>query len=260
MNFPSIDPVALRIGTLSIYWYAISYIVGIFGCIFYAQKLSDKYSLDITRKDFDALFTYIVLGVIIGGRTGYVLFYDPIKYFANPLEIFQTYKGGMSFHGGFAGFILASYIFSKRHKIEYLKLMDLAAIVTPFGIFLGRIANFINGELYGRVTNARWAIIFPDSDGLPRHPSQIYEASLEGLLLLVIMYFASKKIHNRCYNIGIFLIFYSVFRIVCEFFREPDMHIGFIISEFTMGQLLSIPTLLLGIYFYNRSRCQSIKK
>jgi phosphatidylglycerol:prolipoprotein diacylglycerol transferase len=166
----------------------------------------------------------------------------------------------MSFHGGFAGFILASYIFCKKHKIEYLKLMDIAAIVTPFAIFLGRMANFINAELYGRVTNVSWAMIFPNSDGLPRHPSQLYEASLEGLLLLAIMYFSSKKIYKTGYNIGMFLILYSLFRIFCEYFREPDLHIGFVVSDITMGQLLSVPTLILGIYFYFRAICQSTKK
>jgi phosphatidylglycerol:prolipoprotein diacylglycerol transferase len=260
ITFPSIDPVAVTVGPLSIHWYAISYIVGIFGCIFYAQKLSEKYSLNITKKDLDLLFTYIVLGIIIGGRTGYVMIYDPIKYFSAPMEMFQTYKGGMSFHGGFAGFIIASYIFCRKYKIEYLKLMDLAAIVTPFAIFLGRIANFINGELYGRVTNVSWSMIFPDSDGLPRHPSQLYEAALEGLLLLAIMYFTSKKLYKTGYNIGVFLILYSGFRIFCEYFREPDIQIGFVISGITMGQILSIPTLLLGAYFYIKATCQSIKK
>jgi phosphatidylglycerol:prolipoprotein diacylglycerol transferase len=260
ITFPSIDPVAVTVGPFSIYWYAISYIVGIFGCIFYAQKLSEKYSLNITKKDLDLLFTYIVLGIIIGGRTGYVMIYDPIKYFSAPMEMFQTYKGGMSFHGGFAGFIIASYIFCRKYKIEYLKLMDLAAIVTPFAIFLGRIANFINGELYGRVTNVSWSMIFPDSDGLPRHPSQLYEAALEGLLLLAIMYFTSKKLYKTGYNIGVFLILYSGFRIFCEYFREPDIQIGFVISGITMGQILSIPTLLLGAYFYIKATCQSIKK
>lgn len=260
IEFPNIDPVAIRIGQFTIYWYALSYITGIFGCIFYAGKISEKYSLNITKKHLDKLFTYVVLGIIIGGRAGYVIIYDPLKYFTSPMEIFQTYKGGMSFHGGFAGFILSSYIFCRVHKIEYFKLMDLAAVVTPFAIFLGRIANFINGELYGRVTNVPWAMIFPDSDGLLRHPSQLYEALLEGLLLLAIMHFVSKKIHKTGYNIGMFLIFYSLFRIFCEFFREPDLHIGFVISDITMGQLLSIPTLLLGGYFYFRTACQSTKK
>ncbi len=260
ITFPSIDPVAITIGPFSIYWYALSYIVGIFGGLFYAGKISEKYSLNITKKHLDTLFTYVVLGIIIGGRSGYVLIYDPLKYLENPSEIFQTYKGGMSFHGGFAGFILASYIFCRIHKIEYFKLMDLAAIVTPFAIFLGRVANFINGELYGRVTDVPWAMIFPDSDGLPRHPSQLYEASLEGVLLLLIMYFASKKLHKTGYNIGVFLIFYSSFRIFCEFFREPDIQIGFVVSGITMGQLLSIPTLILGTYFYLRSACRSVKK
>lgn len=256
MNFPNIDPVALSIGPITIYWYALSYIAGIFGCIFYAQNLSNKYSLGVTKKHFDNLFTYIIIGIIIGGRSGYVILYDPLKYIQAPMEIIQTYKGGMSFHGGFLGFIIASYIFARRNKIEYLKLMDLAAIVVPFAIMLGRIANFINAELYGRITDMPWGIVFPNSDGEVRHPSQLYEAFFEGLVLLIIMYFASKNINTRRgFQIGVFLIFYSIFRIFCEFFREPDFHIGFIAGSFTMGQLLSIPLLIVGLFFYHRS-CQ----
>lgn len=253
MEFPNIDPVALSIGPLTIYWYALAYIAGIFGCIFYAQKLTDKHAIGLTKKHFDTLFTFIILGIIIGGRTGYVILYDPLKYIQNPLEIIQTYKGGMSFHGGFAGLLVAFYIFAKKNKLEYLKLIDLAAIAAPFAIMLGRIANFVNAELYGRVTDMPWGVIFPNSDGEARHPSQLYEALLEGLLLLIIMHFASRKIERKGYCLGISLIFYSIFRIFCEIFREPDFHIGFIAGSFTMGQLLSVPLLIAGIFFYQRS-------
>lgn len=256
MPFPNIDPIALSIGPITIYWYALSYIAGIFGCIFYAKKVSEKYSLGLNQEHFDAIFTYLIIGIIIGGRSGYVLLYDPVRYFENPLEIMQTYKGGMSFHGGLVGLIVAMYIFAERYKIPYLKLMDLASIVGPFAIMLGRFANFINAELYGRVTDAPWGIIFPNSDGMPRHPSQLYEAFSEGLILLIIMHFASRKISHRGYNMGIFLIFYSIFRIICEFFREPDFQIGFIAGSFTMGQLLSLPLLITGLFFYYKS-CQS---
>jgi phosphatidylglycerol:prolipoprotein diacylglycerol transferase len=161
MTFPDINPVAIYLGPLTIHWYAIAYIVGIFGCMLYMQKIATKHSLPISKKEFDDFLTYIILGIIIGGRSAYVILYDPIKYILNPIEIFQTYKGGMSFHGGFLGFVIASYIFCRKNKIEFLMLMDLAAITAPFGIFLGRIANFVNGELYGRVTDLPWAIVFP---------------------------------------------------------------------------------------------------
>lgn len=249
MEFPNIDPVALSIGPFTIYWYALAYIAGIFGCIFYAQKLTDKYNLGLTRKHFDSLFTYIIIGIIIGGRTGYVVLYDPFKYIASPMEIIQTYKGGMSFHGGLLGVLVAFYVFSKRNNFDYLKLLDISAIVAPFALMLGRVANFINAELYGRITDMPWGIIFPNSDGHPRHPSQLYEAFLEGLILLIIMNYAARNIEKRGFCTGIALIFYSIFRIFCEFFREPDFHIGFIAGSFTMGQLLSLPLLIVGFYF-----------
>lgn len=259
MHFPNIDPVALSLGPFTIYWYAISYIIGLFGCIYYAQILSDKYSLSIRRADYDNLFTYIIIGVIIGGRTLYVLIYDPMKYLNNPIEALQTYKGGMSFHGGLLGFIAACYIYCRRNKKDFLELMDISSIVAPFAIFCGRIGNFINAELYGRITDMPWGMIFPNSDGEPRHPSQLYEAFFEGFLLLVVMRYFSKHINIRGYNIGIFLSFYAIFRIFCEFFREPDFHIGFVFASFTMGQILSIPLLLLGIYFYSNSPWKSKK-
>jgi phosphatidylglycerol:prolipoprotein diacylglycerol transferase len=259
MEFPDINPIALSIGPFDIHWYALSYIVGLFGCIYYAQKLSDKHSLSIKRADYDHLFTYIIIGVILGGRSMYVIIYDPMKYINNPIEVFQTYRGGMSFHGGFMGFVSACYIYCKRNNANFLELMDISAIVAPFAIFCGRIGNFINGELYGRTTDAKWGMIFPNSDGETRHPSQIYEALLEGLLLLLIMKFVSRKIHIRGYNIGAFVSFYAIFRIICEFFREPDFHIGFIFGSITMGQILSIPMLLLGIYFYSNSPWKSEK-
>jgi len=255
MNFPDIDPIAVQFGLLAVRWYALAYIAGIFGCFAYAQKLSNKYNLGYNKAHFDSLFTYIILGVIIGGRSGYVILYDPLKYLGDPLEIFKTYNGGMSFHGGLLGLIIACYAFCRKNKLEYFKLMDLSAIVAPFAIMLGRFANFINAELYGRVTDMPWGMIFPYSDGAPRHPSQLYEAFLEGFVLLIIMYFASRNINRRYYNIGIFLVFYSLFRILCEFFREPDFHIGYIAGAITMGQLLSVPLLILGIFFYHRS-CQ----
>lgn len=251
ITFPEIDPVIVSLGPLEIRWYSLAYVVGILFGWFYASKIVKKFSLSINKKHLEDFVTWSILGIIIGGRLGYVLFYNPIKYFSHPIDILKTYDGGMSFHGGITGLILACYFFSKKYKISFLELSDLMAVVSPIGLFLGRIANFINGELYGRITNVSWAVIFPNSDLQPRHPSQLYEAIFEGLILFLIMIYAvfyRGTITHSGRTSGIFLIFYSIFRIFIEIFREPDFHIGFILENITMGQILSIPMLLLGIY------------
>ena len=257
--FPDINPVAVQIGPISIYWYGIAYVVGILLGLSYAKQLSKKYSLDLTARLLDDYLIYLIIGVILGGRIGYILMYDPIRYFANPLEMLQIRSGGMSFHGGVLGVAALSYVFCKRNNIKFLALTDVISIVAPIAIFFGRIANFINGELYGRVTSEPWGVLFPNEIHA-RHPSQIYESFLEGVVLLIIMYSTTKKIRQIGYNTGIFLIFYHVFRIFCELFREPDIQLGFIISKVSMGQLLSIPFLILGLYFINRSQCQLNQK
>jgi phosphatidylglycerol:prolipoprotein diacylglycerol transferase len=259
ITFPDINPVAVQIGPIAIYWYGISYVVGILLGLSYAKHLSKKYSLDLTEKLLDDYLVYLIIGVILGGRIGYILLYDPIRYFTNPLEIFQIRSGGMSFHGGVLGVGVLSYVFCKRNNIRFLALTDVVSIVAPIAIFFGRIANFINGELYGKVTSEPWGVLFP-GEVQGRHASQIYEAFFEGVILLIIMYLASKKTRQIGYNTGIFLIFYHIFRIFCELFREPDIQLGFIISEISMGQLLSMPFLILGLYFINRSQCQLNQK
>ena len=246
--FPDISPVALQIGSVSIYWYGVAYVVGILLGLSYAKRLASAYSFDITPKLLDDYLVYSIIGVILGGRIGYIIMYDPIRYFLSPIEIFQIRSGGMSFHGGVVGVALLSYIFCRRNKINFLSLTDIVSSVAPIAIFFGRIANFVNGELYGRITSMPWGVVFPDDVQHARHPSQIYEAFFEGMILLIIMSFASNKIRQRGYNTGLFLVFYHVFRIFCEFFREPDMHLGFIISKISMGQLLSVPFLILGLY------------
>jgi phosphatidylglycerol:prolipoprotein diacylglycerol transferase len=246
--FPDINPVALQIGPVSVYWYGIAYVVGILGGLFYAKRFSSTHSLDVTPKLLDDYLTYLIIGIILGGRVGYVLIYDPVRYFLNPIEIIQIRNGGMSFHGGVIGVSLLSYIFCRNNKINFLSLTDIISIVAPIAIFFGRAANFINGELYGKITSMPWGVIFLDDMHHVRHPSQIYEALLEGIILCIIMYYASQNIRQKGYNTGIFLVFYHIFRIFCEFFREPDIHLGFIISKISMGQLLSIPFLILGLY------------
>jgi len=244
ISFPIIDPVAFKIGAFEIYWYGIAYLCGIFFGLFYAKHLSKKYYLTITPQLLDDYLIYLIIGIIFGGRIGYIIMYNPQDY----INILKIRDGGMSFHGGIIGVGLTSYLFCIRNKIKFLSLTDIVSIVAPIGIFFGRIANFINGELYGRTTQVSWGITFPNDPLNSRHPSQLYEAFSEGIMLLVIMYFASRKIKQTGCNTGIFLVSYSLFRMFCELFREPDIHIGFIISNISMGQLLSFPLLILGLF------------
>lgn len=260
LDFPDINPIIVSFGPLAISWYSLSYVVGILLGWFYSLKLIENSSTTITKKNIDDYITWAIIGVIVGGRLGYVIFYDPIKYFSYPISILKTYEGGMSFHGGMIGYIIAALWFSKRNKISFLSLMDLSAACVPIALFLGRIANFINAELYGRITDVPWAFIFPGSDGMPRHPSQLYEALLEGIVLfsiLAILAFKFNCLKKKGVFSRLFLIFYSIFRIIVEFYRQPDIQIGFLAEMFTMGQVLCIPMLLVGIYliYYNNRQC-----
>ncbi len=262
IDFPNINPVIFSVGPLAVSWYSLSYIVGILLGWYYANKLILLHPIGISRQHTEGFISWAIIAIIIGGRLGHVLFYDPEKYLSNPIEILKTYEGGMSFHGGIFGVGVAAYLYCKKNKIRFLSFSDVLAIVAPIGLFLGRIANFINAELYGRQTNVPWAVIFPYSDGFPRHPSQLYEALLEGLLLFCIMlYFTykSKFLQNSGKMSGIFLIFYGSFRVLVEFFREPDVKIGFIFKYFTLGQILCIPMILLGTYLLNHSTKNTIK-
>lgn len=248
LTFPNIDPIILKIPflPLSISFYSLAYVVGILLGVFYAAKLAKKYGMNISNKQWDDFITYAVLGIILGGRIGYILIYDPIKYLTHPVEILRIYMGGMSFHGGLLGMIAAIYLFAKNNKIQFLRILDLTAMATPIGLFLGRIANFINAELYGRITDLPFAFVFPGSDGMPRHPSQLYEAFLEGICLFIIMFLNRKKLTAPGFNSGIFTVFYGTFRIFAEYFREPDIQIGFLFSSVTMGQILSLPMIFAG--------------
>lgn len=259
MTFPNIDPIIFSIGPLAISWYSLSYVVGILLGWFYANKIIEKFKSQITKKNLEDFITYAVIGIIVGGRLGFVLLYNPSRYFSNPIDILKTYEGGMSFHGGALGVIIAAYLFCRKYKINFLSLTDIIAPVVPIGLFLGRIANFINGELYGRITNSSFGMIFPNSDLMPRHPSQLYEAFFEGLILFCILAYSVFKrgtLKKQGLNSGLYLIFYSLFRIIVEMFREPDVQIGFILDSLTMGQILSVPMLLLGSYLI----CQSNPK
>ena len=250
------DPVLVDLGFLQIRWYSLAYIAGIlFGWV-YAIKIIEKISKNelyfekINKINFNESIIYIVLGIIFGGRLGYILFYNLDYYSKNFFEIFRLWEGGMSFHGGLVGVVVAIFIFSKKIKINFLGFCDIIACVAPIGIFLGRIANFINGELFGKMSNLPWAIIFPQGGNFPRHPSQIYEAILEGLVLFILINFLALKkglLLKTGYISCFFLITYSLLRIFSENFREPDRHIGYIFNYLSMGTLLSIITFVIGI-------------
>ena len=263
MIFPNINPIIISVGPLSIYWYSLAYVCGIIAGWAYAVKIVREFKIDITKKALEDFISWAILGIIMGGRLGYVLIYNPVKYFSDPVIILKTYEGGLSFHGGIVGLAISSYYFCKKHKINILIFSDVLVVVAPIGLFLGRIANFINSELYGRVTKMPWGVVFPNSDLQARHPSQLYEAFFEGFILFIILTYTTfkfKTIKVPGLNSGIFLILYSLFRISIETLREPDLHIGFIFNHLTMGQILSLPMLMIGVYLIIRTQCQSTQK
>lgn len=249
LTFPQFDPIALEIGPLAIRWYALAYVVGLVAAWMYCRKLADYSPAKISKEDFDDFLLWATLGVILGGRLGYVLFYNLPYYLNNPLEALYVWEGGMAFHGGFLGVVLALLLFSRVRSIPLLALSDIVACATPIGLFLGRIANFINGELYGRVTDVPWGMIFPHAGPEPRHPSQLYQAGMEGLLLFVLLLAVVLAGGQRRPGLlsGLFLVGYGSARIVGEFFREPDAHIGLLTAGTTMGQWLSLPMVLVGL-------------
>lgn len=265
MPFPEFDPVIFQIGPFALRWYALAYVVGIVLGWLYGVRLIKTPALwrggqpPATQPQIDDLILWITLGVILGGRIGYVLFYRPDLFWTNPLEVLQIWNGGMSFHGGALGVIIAVAVFARLNKIDLLRLGDVVAPCVPFGLFFGRIANFINGELWGRPTDAPWGVIFPSSqDGLPRHPSQLYEAALEGVVLFVILRWATHRAGHLARPgmvTGLFLLFYGVFRIAVEFLREPDSHLPDALRGYaTLGMLLSIPMVLAGLWLIARAR------
>ena len=249
-EFPNIDPVALQIGPLVIRWYALAYIAGFLGGWKYCMHLAGlDHSTRPHREDIDDFLPWTILGVILGGRLGFVLFYQPGYYLQNPGEILQIWQGGMSFHGGLLGVITACFLFSRRNGIPFWSLADVLCMATPVGLLLGRIANFINGELYGRVTEVPWGIVFPNGGDAPRHASQMYEAVLEGAVLFLILYLLirNETVRNKPGIVaGAFLAGYGIFRGFVEFFREPDAHIGLYFDLFSQGQLLSLPMIVVG--------------
>jgi len=254
MFINNLDPVALEFFSFEIRWYSLSYIFGIILAWIYCKKflIKDEKILNL----FDDFITYIIIGLILGGRFGYILFYNLSYYSKNVLEIFMIWKGGMSFHGGLLGVIFATYIFSKKNNIKTFLFLDLISMSAPIGIFLGRIANYINSELYGRKTDLLWSVKFEKIDNISRHPSQIYEAIFEGIILFILLNFIFKKQFYKSPGLisAIFLIFYSIFRFFIEFTREPDFQIGYIVFNLTMGQILSVLFFIFGLFlFYKKN-------
>lgn len=246
---PNFDPVAIRIGPIAIRWYGLMYLVG-FAVSYWLGRLriARGQSGRVTVGVLDDLLFYCVLGVIVGGRLGYVLFYKPAYYLAQPLEIFAVWQGGMSFHGGFLGVLLAIWWVARRHRLAWLEVTDFFGPLAPLALAAGRLGNFINGELPGRVTDVPWGMVFQNAAGpLPRHPSQLYQFALEGVALFVILWLYSSKPRPRGALSALFLIGYGVFRFAVEFFREPDDFLGLLALNLSMGQWLSAPMILAGI-------------
>jgi phosphatidylglycerol:prolipoprotein diacylglycerol transferase len=252
--FPDLDPVLVTIGPFAIRWYALAYIFGILLGWFYARVMIRNERnwggpAPLTVEDFDDFVLWVTLGIILGGRTGYVLFYNLAHFIEHPLEILQVWNGGMSFHGGFMGCVIAVIWFARQRGLPVLSLGDVTCAVAPIGLLLGRLANFVNGELWGRFADVPWAIIFPRGGPIPRHPSQLYEAGLEGLALFIVLGFMVRAgaLRRPGLILGAFAAVYAVMRSFCEFFREPDAQLGFLWGGMTMGMLLCVPLFIAGV-------------
>ncbi|WP_429816046.1 prolipoprotein diacylglyceryl transferase [Ensifer sp. B1-9] len=264
LPFPEIDPVIFQIGPLAVHWYGLAYVAGILIGWFYARRLAMNTALwrnetpAVTLQQLDDFLLWAAGGIVLGGRIGYILFYDLGSVLANPIRAIEIWNGGMSFHGGFLGTTLAMIIFARRNGIVLWSLFDIVAAVVPIGLFFGRIANFINGELWGRLSSMPWAIVFPTGGPFARHPSQLYEAALEGLVLLCVLawfIYRRQALKSPGLVTGIFVLGYALSRIFVEFFREPDAQIGYLVGGWlTMGMLLSLPMALAGIWAIARAR------
>ena len=267
MPFPDIDPIAFSLGPIAVHWYGLAYVAGILCGWLYARQIVKRDSLwpgnrsPITLGHLDDFLVWVAIGIVLGGRLGYVLFYDFAAVSQNPIRALEIWNGGMSFHGGFIGAVTAIILFARRNGIPVLSMLDIIAAVVPFGLMFGRIANFINGELWGRIADVPWAVVFPTGGPFARHPSQLYEAGLEGLLLLTVLallVFFAKALKRPGFVSGAFVFGYSLSRIFVEFFREPDAQLGYLaFGWLTMGMLLSLPMVGLGLWLMLRARAST---
>jgi len=259
--FPAIDPIALEIGPIVVRWYALAYIAGILGGWRYAAGLNSGRLNVMSREQLDDFVVWVTFGIILGGRLGYVLFYKPAYYLGEPLEALMLWRGGMSFHGGLLGVGIAIALFARRNALDLFRMGDLVTAVVPIGLFFGRIANFINGELYGRAApDIAWAMVFPHGGPEPRHPSQLYQAGLEGLALLALTFVLLRRPSWREAPgaiAGAFLAGYGLARIAGEMFREPDAHLGYLLGPLTMGMLLSVPMIAAGLWLIATARARA---
>ncbi len=249
LPFPDISPIMFSVGPLAVRWYSMAYLAGIVIGWYLLNRNVAKNSLGLSKQDVEDLIFYLTLGIIVGGRLGYAIFYGGSQMWLEPWHLLEIWKGGMSFHGGVLGVVVAVFIFARRIKYPFLGLTDLIVLYAPLGILFGRVANFINDELWGRVTNVSWAVRFPNGGYLPRHPSQLYEAFFEGLLMLIVLnlLWQIKVVRQRQGTVSaIFVMFYGLFRILMEQFREPDPQLGFFWRYITMGQMLSVPLIMVG--------------
>ena len=252
MYIHELNPIAFSLFNFKIYWYSLSYLFGFIFSYYYVKFILNKDFVNMNFKIFEDFLGWAVLGVIFGGRIGYVIFYNLDFYAENPIEILKIWQGGMSFHGGLIGVILSIFLFSKSKKINFFDLLNLVSSCAPIGLFLGRLANFVNRELIGRPTNTNWGVLFFEDDVL-RHPSQIYEAIFEGLIIFIVIFYIIKKKYYTYINIySLFLVMYGIFRFTIEFYREPDSHLGFIFLNISMGQLLCLPMIIIGLIFLRK--------
>jgi len=250
----NLNPVAIEFFSLKIHWYSLAYVFGFIFCNYYSKFLIKKKILNLKLEIIDDLITWLIIAILVGGRLGYVIFYNFDFYFKNPVEIFKIWQGGMSFHGALLGVIFLIIFYSKIKKIKFSQLANLVAYSSPIGIFLGRLANFVNAELIGRPTDGNWGVLYK-TESLTRHPSQIYEAIFEGLIIFLILnFFVRSNLKHKFNGYALFLIFYSFFRFNLEFFREPDSHLGFIINNISMGQILTFPMFIIGIVFLKNEK------
>jgi phosphatidylglycerol:prolipoprotein diacylglycerol transferase len=248
LTYPHIDPVLMHIGPFAVHWYGMMYLLSFLVSYGVTRYLVVKRKFPMDREMQDMLYLYLMAGVVLGGRLGYVLFYDLKAYLQSPLDILAVWKGGMSFHGGLIGVIVSVILYGRNYKLPFWGITDILTVSVPIGLGLGRLGNFINGELFGRVTQVPWGMVFPEGGPLPRHPSQLYEAFLEGVILFILLWLLKERVKNQTGVLSsIFLIGYSIIRFTVEFFREPDPQLGYLAGFITMGQVLSLLMLLAGI-------------